>query len=320
MACAVVPPLETRRGCGGAGSIAHAASRQPRSRAEGPRRGRGVLREPDPSDGLPDLPSQGLGDRLRPDGSGVQDGHRQAHEERRHALGRRRGRSHVPPACSVRQWRKTMGRLLASQSRLNKRSTHRSATYPADSVIWLVIAMALFAADSIPQVWRRLLPTRDHPEPTDSAFSQARRRLGVAPLRHLFLETAGPMATHQTIGAFYRGWRLMGLDGTTLDLPDTPDNARTFGRPTTGRAEGAFPQVRLLALCELGTHAVCSLAIKPLCPGEPSMVGPLLEHLGPGMLLIWDRGFFSYELISAVVRRGAHLLARVKSNTVLRPI
>jgi hypothetical protein len=181
-------------------------------------------------------------------------------------------------------------RLSAILSR-TARSSERRRCLPADSVIWLVIAMALFAADSIPKVWRRLHPTRDHPEPTDSAFSQARRRLGVAPLRHLFLETAGPMATHQTIGAFYRGWRLMGLDGTTLDLPDTPDNARTFGRPTTGRAEGAFPQVRLLALCELGTHAVCSLAIKPLCHGEPSMVGPLLEHLGPGMLLIWDRGF-----------------------------
>jgi hypothetical protein len=128
------------------------------------------------------------------------------------------------------------------------------------------------------------------------------------------------MATHQTVGASYHGWRLMGLDGTTLDLPDTPDNARTFGRPTTGRAEGAFPQVRLLALCELGTHAVCGLAIKPLRHGEPSMVGQLLDHLGPGMLLIWDRGFFSYELISAVVHRGAHLLARVKSNTILRPI
>jgi len=187
-------------------------------------------------------------------------------------------------------------------------------------VIWLIIAMALFAADSIPKVWRRLHPTRDEPEPTDSAFAQARQRLGVAPLRQLFLETARPMATHQTVGAFYRGWRLMGLDGSTRDLPDTPANAQAFGRPTTGRAQGAFPQVRLLALCELGTHAVCGLAIKPLCHGEPSMVAPLLDQLGPGMLLIWDRGFFSYELISAVVRRGAHLLARVKRNTVLRPI
>jgi hypothetical protein len=210
-------------------------------------------------------------------------------------------------------------RLAAILSRTS-RSSERQRRLPADSVIWLVIAMALFATDSIPKVWRRLHPSRDRPEPTDSAFSQARRRLGVAPLRHLFLETAQPMATHQTIGGSYRGWRLMGLDGTTLDLPDTPANARAFGRPTTGRAEGAFPQVRLLALCELGTHAVCGLAIKPLCHGEPSMVGLLLDQLGPGMLLIWDRGFFSYDLITSVVRRGAHLLARVKSNTVLRPI
>src|SRR3954452_4962090 len=210
-------------------------------------------------------------------------------------------------------------RLAAILTR-TARSSERRRRLPADSVIWLVIAMALFAADSIPIVWRRLHPSRDHPEPTDSAFSQARRRLGVAPLRHLFHETARPMATHQTVGAFYRGWRLMGIDGTTLDLPDTPENARAFGRPTTGRAEGAFPQVRLLALCELGTHAICGLAIKPLCHGEPAMVGQLLDHLGPGMLLIWDRGFFGYELIAAVVRRGADLLAREKSNTVLRPI
>src|SRR5215218_4942267 len=210
-------------------------------------------------------------------------------------------------------------RLAAILTRTG-RASERRRSLPADSVIWLVIAMALFAADSIPKVWRRLHPTRDRPEPTDSAFSQARRRLGVAPLRHLFQETARPMATHQTVGASYHGWRLMGLDGTTLDLPDTPENARAFGRPTTGRAEGAFPQVRLPALCELGTHAVCGLAIKPLCHGEPSMVGQLLDQLGPGMLLIWDRGFFGYELIRSVCSRGAHLLARVKSNTILHPI
>jgi hypothetical protein len=88
---------------------------------------------------------------------------------------------------------------------------------PAESVIWLVIAMTLFAADSIPKVRRRLHPTRDDPEPTDAAFTQARHRLGVAPLRQRFLETARSMANHQAVGAFYRGWRLMGLDGTVLD-------------------------------------------------------------------------------------------------------
>src|SRR3954465_4945475 len=211
-------------------------------------------------------------------------------------------------------------RRLAAILTRTARASGRRRRLPADSVIWLIIAMALFAADSIPKVWRRLHPTRDEPEPTDSAFAQARQRLGVAPLRQLFLETARPMATHQTVGAFYRGWRLMGLDGTVLDVPDTPANARTFGRPTTGRAAGAFPQVRLLALCELGTHAVCGLAIHPLCHGEPSMVSALLDQLGPGMLLIWDRGFFSYELIHSACQRGAHLLARVKSNTILKPL
>ncbi len=127
------------------------------------------------------------------------------------------------------------------------------------------------------------------------------------------------MATHQTRGAFYCDRRLMGIDGTTLDLPDTPINARTFGRPKGPRADAAFPQVRLLALCEPGTHAVCGLAIKPIRHGEATMLGQLLNDLGPGMLLIWDRGFFGFELIDSVCRRGAHLLARAKSNAILRP-
>src|SRR5919112_4692611 len=211
-------------------------------------------------------------------------------------------------------------RRLAAILTQTARASERRRRLPAESVIWLIIAMALFAADSIPKVWRRLHPSRDEPEPVESAFTQARQRLGVAPLRHLFLQTARPMSNHQTQGASYRGWRLMGLDGTTLDLPDTPANDRTFGRPMTGRAPGAFPQVCLLALCELGTHAICGLAIKPIRHGEPSMVGQLLNHLGPGMLLIWDRGFFSYELIRAVCQRGAHILARVKSNTILKPL
>lgn len=211
------------------------------------------------------------------------------------------------------------GRLAAILSRTG-RGSERRRRLPAESVIWLVISMALFAADSIPKVWRRLHPGRDEPEPAESAFAQARARLGVAPLRHLFLQVARPMAIHQAKGATHAGWRLMGIDGTTLDMPDTPANARTFGRPASGRAAGAFPQVRLLALCELGTHAVCGLAIKPLSHGEPSMVGQLLDQLGPGMLLIWDRGFFGYELVRSICSSGAHLLARAKSNSRLDPI
>jgi hypothetical protein len=138
-------------------------------------------------------------------------------------------------------------------------------------------------------------------------------------LRLLFEAVARPMATHQAVGAEYRRWRLMGLDGTTLDVPDTPGNARAFGRPASGRGAGAFPQIRLLALCELGTRAICGLAIKPGRRNEQAMAGPLLARLGPGMLLIWDRGFFGFPLAARVVRTGAHLLARVPAGAALPP-
>jgi hypothetical protein len=200
------------------------------------------------------------------------------------------------------------------------RQSRRRRRLPADSVAWLVIAMALFADLPVPKVWRRLHPTADGPEPADSAFPQARQRLGVAPLRRLFEEVARPMAAHQSVGAFYRGWRLMGLDSTVLDLPDTPANDKAFGRPGTARAPGAFPQLRLLALCELGTHAVCGLNLKPCRRNEQVMVPALLDQLGAGMLLLWDRGFFGFALVRRVLATGAHLLARVQLGRELRPL
>jgi hypothetical protein len=199
------------------------------------------------------------------------------------------------------------------------RHSRRLRRLPAPAVAWLVVALPLFPDLPVPQVWRRLHPSAGGPEPVESAFAQARRRLGAAPLRQLFEEVARPMATHQTAGAFYRGWRLMGLDSTVLDLPDTPANDRAFGRPGSGRAPGAFPQLRLLALCELGTRAVCGAVLKPCRRNEQVMVPPLLDLLGPGMLLIWDRGFFGYELARRVVRSGAHLLARAPAGLALPP-
>jgi hypothetical protein len=199
------------------------------------------------------------------------------------------------------------------------RQSERVRRIPADAAARLVVALGLFADLPIPQVWRRLHPGADGPDPVESAFAQARARLGVRPLRDLFDEVARPMAAHRTVGASYRGWRLMGLDGTTLDLPDTPANARAFGRPRSGRADGAFPQVRLLALCELGTRAVCGLAIKPGRRGGQAMAGPLIDRLGPGMLVVRDRGFFGFPLADRVVRAGAHLLARVPAGAALAP-
>jgi hypothetical protein len=197
------------------------------------------------------------------------------------------------------------------------RRQRRQRRLPAHHVVWLVIAMSLFASDSIPLAWRRLHPSADTPEPDESAFTKARRRLGVAPLRELFGEVAGPMAAPGAPGAFYRSWRLMGVDGTTFDMPDTFANERIFGRGGNQRSPNAFPQVRVLALCELGTHTICDVALRPIGRSEQEMLPHLLRSLRSDMLVLWDRGFFGFALIEAVLGRGSRLLARVKAGQLI---
>ena len=116
------------------------------------------------------------------------------------------------------------------------------------------------------------------------------------------------------------GWHLMAIDGTVLDVPDSPANAAAFGRPTGGRGDGAFPQIRKLSLVEVGTHVEVAFVIKPCRRGETSMVAGLWRHLQPGMLLLWDRNFFRYHLWQTLADRGLQILARVKSYLVLQPI
>src|SRR5205085_5254413 len=133
----------------------------------------------------------------------------------------------------------------------------------------------------------------------DAAFSQARRRLGVTPLRRAFDLVARPMATPATPGAFYKGWRLVAWDGTTLDLPDTPANARAFGRPGHAAGQGAFPQLRLLTLCKLCSHAAFAAQVKPLRCQEVTRDRALVRHVQPCMLLMWDRAFLDRDLVEA---------------------
>lgn len=197
------------------------------------------------------------------------------------------------------------------------RYERRRGRVVASSTVWLVVAMSLFATHSIPMVWRSLHPYSTRPEPDDSTFTKARQRLGVAPLRELFRIVAPCLAPEGTPGVFYRGWRLMGIDGTTFDIPDTPANQHIFGRGGNQRSPNPFPQVRVLALCELGTHAICDFALRPVNHSEQRMVPHLMPSLQPGMLLLWDRGFFGFDLITNVLARGCHLLARVKASQLI---
>jgi hypothetical protein len=107
----------------------------------------------------------------------------------------------------------------------------------------------------------------------------------------------------------------MGIDGTVLDVPDTPENDAELGRPGTGRGEGsAFPQLRLVGLGECGTHALVGVAMGPCTTGETTLTRQLLGSFRPGMLVLADRNFFSFELWEEARATGADLLWRTKSN------
>src|SRR5438128_9897255 len=100
---------------------------------------------------------------------------------------------------------------------------------------------------------------------------------------------------------------------------DTPANDRAFGRPGSGRGAAAFPQLRAVALIETGTHALCDVVLRPSRCGEVPAGLRLLRSVGPGMLLLWDRNFHSFEMVRAMLPRQAHFLGRTKLNTVLKP-
>jgi Insertion element 4 transposase N-terminal/Transposase DDE domain len=183
-------------------------------------------------------------------------------------------------------------------------------------MVWFVIGLGLFATDSYRQVFRWLSRFRKQATPLRTTLCEARKRLGVAPLARLLGRVVTLLARATTPGAFYRHYRLMGLDGFVLDLADTEANARTFGRPQGGRTPGAFPQARVLALCELGTHVLWKCLVKPLRCAEIRMARALLRHLTADMLLLWDRGFLCYANLRLLLAQRGQLLGRVKKNWV----
>lgn len=191
---------------------------------------------------------------------------------------------------------------------------------PAWFLVWFVVALGLFCRDCYRQVFRWLQPFRKGATPRRTTLCEARKRLGVAPMRLLAEQVIRLQGKPTTPGAFYRGMRTMALDGFVVDLPDTPSNERAFGRPGSSRAPAAFPQARVLSLCETGSHVLWRSLIKPCSRGEVTMAHHLLRFLQKDMLLLWDRNFLSYQTVAEVRQHGAHLLARIKSNPIFEPI
>ena len=143
--------------------------------------------------------------------------------------------------------------------------------------------------------------------------------IGPAPVRRLYETVAGPIATAATPGAWYRGHRVVSLDGTTLDVADTQANTQAFGRPPSARgvnATGAFPQLRLVGLVETGTHVVFGARLSPSATSEATLARAVLPALRPDMVCLADRSFLGFDLWQQAAATGAALVWRAKASQV----
>jgi Insertion element 4 transposase N-terminal/Transposase DDE domain len=198
----------------------------------------------------------------------------------------------------------------------------RERDLPAHVVIYYVIALALYMQSSYREVLRCLLegvqwlldPSAPLKVAGKSGISQARTRLGWEAVRRLHDEIVKPIAVRATRGAWYGKWRLVSLDGSTLDVADEPANGSAFGRPGASRGSSAFPQIRFVSLVENGTHVLFASQMAAYGTGEITLAKTVLESLQPGMLCLADRQFFGFELWNLARGSGADLLWRVKKN------
>jgi hypothetical protein len=207
------------------------------------------------------------------------------------------------------------------------RTEQRSRSLPARVVAYFTIGMALYAEGSYEDVFSQLTDglswasgwQDSFTPPSKSAIFQARQRLGAEPLAALFARVAKPIGMPEQAGVWLAGRRLVAIDGTCLDVADTPENEKFFGRPGVNKGEkSAFPQARIVALAECGTHAIFDAVVGGCSDSEPVLAQQLLERLTPGMLLLADRGFTSHALWGKAIATGADLLWRAKTN--LRPV
>ena len=206
-----------------------------------------------------------------------------------------------------------------------KRASVRERDLPAHVVVYYVIALALYMRSSYREVLRCLLegvqwlldPSATVKVAGKSGISQARSRLGAEPFKALYESVVAPIAESHTKGAWYRQWRIVSLDGSTLDVADTVENDAAFGRPGASRGSSAFPKIRFVALLENGTHVLWNARMADYATDEIALAREVVPALRKGMLCLADRFFPGYTLWKEAAKTGADLLWRVRQNARL---
>ncbi len=193
---------------------------------------------------------------------------------------------------------------------------------PSRVVMYYVLALSLYPQDAYEEVMRHLtegLRWQDQFRsswnvPSKAGIYKARARLGAEPMKELFTSVAKPLASPNAPGAFYRGLRLVAIDGTSLDVSDSPENLAHFTKPATPIGSAAYAKARIVGLVECGTHAIFGAEVGPYSVAEQVLAREVIPYLQQGMLATGDRGLFGYELWKMASETGAELLWRAKSN------
>ncbi len=204
----------------------------------------------------------------------------------------------------------------------------RERMMPNHLVVYYVMGMALMMRQGYQEVLRWLLEgsrsvvgLKSKGRPLGkSGISQARERLGYEPFKRLYEEEVQPIATAATKGAWFKQWRVVAIDGSSLDVADTPANEKEFGRSRSDRGSSAFPKVRLVSLIENGTRVLFGMEFGAFeTTSEMDLAREVIQKLKQGMLCLADRYYFGYEMWKNASKTGAELLWRVKSNQILQP-
>jgi len=200
----------------------------------------------------------------------------------------------------------------------------RQRKLPSELVVSLVIAMNLWSLDSMRTVLKNLVNGLSRQwtllgqywqVPNSSSITEARMRVGPRVMSKLFSRVAKPRASLKTVGAFLGDLRVMAVDGTVMDVPDSLANARVFGYPgSRSGTRAAFPKVRLVLLIEAGTHLIVDALMCPYKMGERVRAKRLLRSVSEGMLLMWDRGLHSYAMVHLTLQQGCQYLGRIPAN------
>lgn len=215
--------------------------------------------------------------------------------------------------------KRTVGKMFLQKSiqsrKLDKRASNKC---PAYLMVWFTIAIWLFGDDNYNQVFRWLHRFTKRFKPTSSALAQARAKIGIPIMGEIYRKVVRILCSEDTPDSFYAGRRLVAVDGFFLNLVDTDDNRQTFGRPKNGSSFGAYPQARVVALCEVGSRVFFSFLVKPIRCGEVTMAKHIYRDLPEKSLLLFDIGFCTYELMKGAIGRQCDFLGRSKLNRCLK--